>query len=48
MCVLFGMRRHRCELVADHDAIRAGLKLESSKGPAEVLVIDSVEKPSEN
>ena len=25
-----------------------GLKLESTKGPAEVLVIDSVEKPSEN
>jgi uncharacterized protein (TIGR03435 family) len=25
-----------------------GLKLESSKGPVEVLVIDSVEKPSEN
>ena len=25
-----------------------GLKLESSKGPVEVLVIDSVQKPSEN
>jgi uncharacterized protein (TIGR03435 family) len=25
-----------------------GLKLESSKGPVEVLVIDSVEKPGEN
>jgi uncharacterized protein (TIGR03435 family) len=25
-----------------------GLKLESSKGPVEVLVIDSVKKPSEN
>jgi uncharacterized protein (TIGR03435 family) len=25
-----------------------GLKLESSKGPVEVLVIDSVSKPSEN
>jgi uncharacterized protein (TIGR03435 family) len=25
-----------------------GLKLESAKGPVEVLVIDSVEKPSEN
>jgi uncharacterized protein (TIGR03435 family) len=25
-----------------------GLKLESAKGPVEVLVIDSVQKPSEN
>jgi uncharacterized protein (TIGR03435 family) len=25
-----------------------GLKLESGKGPVEILVIDSVEKPSEN
>ena len=25
-----------------------GLKLESQKGPADVLVIDSVQKPSEN
>ena len=25
-----------------------GLKLESTKGPAEVLVIDSVQKPTEN
>jgi uncharacterized protein (TIGR03435 family) len=25
-----------------------GLKLESSKGPVEVLVIDSVRKPTEN
>lgn len=25
-----------------------GLKLESQKGPAEILVIDHVEKPSEN
>jgi uncharacterized protein (TIGR03435 family) len=25
-----------------------GLKLESSKGPVEVIVIDSVQKPSEN
>jgi uncharacterized protein (TIGR03435 family) len=25
-----------------------GLKLESSKGPVEVLVIDSIRKPSEN
>jgi uncharacterized protein (TIGR03435 family) len=25
-----------------------GLKLESTKGPVEVLVIDHVEKPSEN
>jgi uncharacterized protein (TIGR03435 family) len=25
-----------------------GLKLESAKGPVEVLVIDHVEKPSEN
>jgi uncharacterized protein (TIGR03435 family) len=25
-----------------------GLKLESSKGPVEVLVIDSVQKPTEN
>jgi uncharacterized protein (TIGR03435 family) len=25
-----------------------GLKLESDKGPVEVLVIDSVQKPSEN
>jgi len=25
-----------------------GLKLEATKGPVEVLVIDSVEKPSEN
>lgn len=25
-----------------------GLKLESGKGPVEVLVIDHVEKPSEN
>ena len=25
-----------------------GLKLESTKGPSEVLVIDSVEKPAEN
>ena len=27
---------------------RLGLKLESAKGPIEVLVIDQVEKPSEN
>jgi bla regulator protein blaR1 len=27
---------------------QAGLRLESSKGPVEVLVIDSIEKPSEN
>jgi len=25
-----------------------GLKLESTKGPVEVLIIDSVQKPSEN
>jgi uncharacterized protein (TIGR03435 family) len=25
-----------------------GLKLESSKGPVEVLVIDKIEKPSQN
>jgi uncharacterized protein (TIGR03435 family) len=25
-----------------------GLKLESSKGPADVLVIDHIERPSEN
>ena len=25
-----------------------GLRLESSKGPVDVLVIDSIEKPSEN
>jgi uncharacterized protein (TIGR03435 family) len=27
---------------------QAGLKLESIKGPVDVLVIDHVEKPSEN
>jgi len=27
---------------------KAGLKLEATRGPVEVLVIDSVERPSEN
>ena len=27
---------------------RLGLRLESGKGPVEILVVDSVEKPSEN
>jgi uncharacterized protein (TIGR03435 family) len=27
---------------------QAGLKLEATKGPVEVLVIDHVERPSEN
>jgi hypothetical protein len=40
----FGLKVHREKLRDSAD----GLKLESSKGPVEVLVIDSVSKPSEN
>jgi hypothetical protein len=40
----FGLKVHREKLRDTAD----GLKLESSKGPVEVLVIDSVSRPSEN
>jgi uncharacterized protein (TIGR03435 family) len=40
----------RTEDVSLFDAFKkqAGLKLEAQKGPVQILVIDKIEKPSEN
>jgi uncharacterized protein (TIGR03435 family) len=37
-------------VLAFHDALRdqLGIKLESKKGPLEVMVVDRVERPTEN
>jgi hypothetical protein len=42
------LHKEQWKLPLDTAGQKEGLKLESAKGPVEVLVIDSVSKPSEN
>ena len=41
-------KRHGVDEMCIRDREQLGLKLESAKGPVEILIIDHVETPSEN